>query len=139
MSWFDTDTNDATTSRFHNVATDNGVVGPVGALHEHVGLQVSYDVVRSLLVENGHGIDTFERRKNLGALMFGCDGAVSALVRANRSVGVDRDDECIPERTGLLQIAHMAGMQEIEYTVGEDHTMPGCLSMCGEQTRVRAG
>ena len=139
MSWFDRDTYDATTSRFHDVATNDGVVGPIGALHEHVGLQVFYDVVRSLLVEDGHGIDALERRKNLGTLMFGRDWAISALVRTNRSVRVDGYDQDIPERTGLLQIAHVPRMQEIEYTVREDHTTPGRSGFCGEPTRVRAG
>ena len=139
MSWFDRDTNDATTSRFDNVATDDGVVGPIGALHEHVGLQVLDDVVRSLLVEDRDAIDTLERPKNLGTLMFGRDGAVGALVRPNRSVGIDGYDENITERTGLLQIAHVPRMQEIEYTVREHHTMPGLSCFCGEPARVRAG
>ena len=136
MSLFDRNAHDATSSRFHNIAANDGVVGPIGALHEHVGLQVFYDVVRSLLVEDGHGIDTFKRRKNLGTLMFGRDGAVSALVGANRSVGVDGYDEDIPECTGLLQIACVSRMQEIEYTVSEDHTMPGFPGFPGEETRL---
>lgn len=139
MSRFDRDTHDATTSRFHNVATDDGVVGPIGALHQHVGLQVFYDVVRCLLVEDGHAINTFEPRKNLGTLMLRRDGAIRTLVRPNRSVRVDSDDEDIAERTSLLQIPHVPGMQEIEYTVREDHTMSGIPGICGEQTRVRAG
>lgn len=138
MSCFDGDTNDATTSRFHDVATDDGLVGPIGALHQHVGLQVFYDGVRSLLVEDGHGIDAFERRKNLGTLVFGRNWAVSALVGTNRSVRVDGYDKNIPKRAGLLQIAHMPRMQEIEYTVCEGHTMPGFPGVCGEQTCVRA-
>ena len=99
---FDRDTHDPTSSRFHDVAPDDGVVRPIGALHEHVWLQVRDDVVRSLIVEDGHGIDTFERRKNLGTLVFGCKGAARTLVRTNRSVRVDGDDQDITESTGLL-------------------------------------
>ena len=139
MALFDRDTHDSTSSRFHNIAANDGVVSPVGALHQHVGLQVRNDVVRSVLVEDRDGVHALERRKNLGTLMFGRDGTVRAFDAVNRSIRVDGDDEDIPERTCLLQIADVSRMQEIEYTVSEDHTMPGFPSMCGEQTRVGAG
>ena len=128
MSWFDRDTNDATSSRFHNVATDDGVVSPVSTLHQHVGLQFRDHVVWRLFVEDGHGIDAFERCKNFGPLELRRERATRALDGANGTVRVDSDDEGVSQVASLPQVANMPWVKEIEDTICKDDTLPRSAS-----------
>ena len=64
-------------------------------------------------------VDARERRENFGALGLRRDRPARSLVGAHRSIGVDADDQRVAERPRLLQIADMAGVQQIEDAVGE--------------------
>ena len=79
------------------------------------------DLVRRVFVEDHDGVDARERREHFGALGLAIDRPIRALLeRARRSIGVDGDDQRIAQAPRLAQIAHVAGMQEIEHAVGED-------------------
>ncbi len=121
----DRDAHHAAAVRLDDVAADDRVVRPVGALDEHVGLQCRDDLAGRVLVENDRRVDARERGEDLGAFVLGRDRPPLALVRAHRSIGVDADDERVTEGACLPQVADVAGMEEIEDAVGEDHGTAG--------------
>ena len=112
-------------------------LGPVGALDEHVRLERADDLVRRVFVEDHHGVDRLEREQHLGALGLRRDRTPRALVRAHGSIRVDADDERVAEAPGLLEIADMPGMQQIEHAVGEDDRLSGRAQ--GRDTLLRRG
>ena len=57
MPGLDRNANHAAAARLDDVAADDGVFGPVGALDEDVGLDRGDELVRRLLVEDDDGID----------------------------------------------------------------------------------
>ena len=61
----------APAARFDGIASDDLVLAPVGAFHEHVGLHAPDDLGGRVLVEDGDGVDDAQRRENLGAFVFG--------------------------------------------------------------------
>ncbi len=73
------DADDPAAAGFDDVAADDAVGGPVGALHEDVRLDRGDDGVRIVLVEDDDGIDDGERRQDLGAFLLGVDRARRAL------------------------------------------------------------
>ena len=94
---------------------------PVGALHQHVGLDRADQAVRRLLVEDDHAVDAGQRGEEFRALGLGNDGPAGPLVGAHGSVGVDADDQQLARPSRVLQVADVPGVQQVEYTVGEDH------------------
>jgi hypothetical protein len=89
--------------------------------------------------EDGDGIDTAQGGDDFGAIEFGVDGAVGTFEGADGGVGIDGDDKGIPERAGLLQVAHMSGVQEVKATVGEDETAALLLEFVPELADVFGG
>src|SRR5438477_8701038 len=59
---------DATAARDDLVAPDDVVLGPVGALHEHVGSERGDEVAGRVVVEEDYVIDGGETREHLGPL-----------------------------------------------------------------------
>ena len=78
--------NNPSTARLDDVATDDVVRSPVGTLHENVGLKVSNDGVRRVLVEDHDGIDTAQRKDDLRALVLGSHRPGRPLVRTHRTI-----------------------------------------------------
>ena len=70
MPRLDGDAHDAAAARLDDVAADDGVLGPVGALDEHVRLKRRDQIVRRVLVEDDDGVDAGERREDFGAFGF---------------------------------------------------------------------
>ena len=86
MPFFDCHANDHAAAGFDDVAADDPVGGPVGALHQDVRLDRGDDGVRIVLVEDDDGIDDGERRQDLRALLLGVIGRAGPLMaRTDRS------------------------------------------------------
>ena len=81
-------------------------------------------VVRRLLVEDDDGVHARERGEDLRALGFGRDRTVRPLDGPDRSIRVHADDERVAERARLLEVADVAGVQQVEDAVGEDDRLP---------------
>ena len=73
-----------------------------------------------VLVEDHDRVDAGERGQHFGALVLPVDRAGRSLVAADGRVGVEPDDQDVAERARGLQVADVAGMQQIEDAVGED-------------------
>jgi len=75
--------------------------------------------MRRPLVEDDDGINTPQRGKNLGAFCFRCNWPPGSTVGTDRSIRIDADDERISKRSGVLKVAHVTRMQQIEDAVCE--------------------
>ena len=77
--------------------------------------------MRRVFVEDHDRVDACQRAQHFGALSLGVDRPIVPFVqRPGRPVGVDGDDQRVAELARLLQIAHVARVQQIEDAVGED-------------------
>src|SRR5262245_23312553 len=85
-------TDDFTAPRFHDIASDDGVGGPVRALHQNVRLHGRDQIVRRLGVEHDDPIDACERGDHFGPFVFRIDRTSGALDGAHRPVAVDPDE-----------------------------------------------
>ena len=135
---FNLNANHRATARFDDVATDDGIFGPVGAFHEHVGLQRGNDVVGRVLIEGDDRIDGRQRLEQLDALVLRRNGTASTFISRHRSIGIDADDQCVTHRPCLLQIANVPRMQQIEHAVGEDDAATGGAKPSDQGHGVRA-
>jgi len=119
-------------SRLHGVSADNVVGAPVGAFDQDIGLDPLDDLCGRVVVKNRDGVNTLERQQDLGAFGLGRNWALRSFVGADRSIRVEADDQRVAKRPRIPQISHMAGMQEIEYAVGEDDGSSSRLNLLSE-------
>ena len=115
------DADDAAAAGFHDVAANNRVCRPIGALDQHIRTKAGNHLMRGVFVEDHDGVHTIEGIENLGAFALGGDGPATAFNRTNRAIGIQPDDQHIAEGPCLSQIPEMTGMKEIENAVREYH------------------
>ena len=118
---------------FNDVAADDGVFGPVLAFDEHIRLQRGDEIVRGVRIEDDDTVDTLERLEHFRALGLRRDWPRRPLVRADRSVGVEADDQRVAQRAGVLQVSEVADVQEIEDAVGEHDLLAGGAQPCDKR------
>src|SRR3954447_12914828 len=92
----------------------------VAALDPEVGPELGEDGFRRVLAEDCHGVDAGERAQQRHAILLAHDGPVRPLEAPDRRVGVQADDEAVPERPRLLEDADVAGVDEVEAAAGGD-------------------
>src|SRR6266540_5536452 len=101
----------------------HGLGGVVGALGVDVRSECGHEAFRRVVVEDHHGGHRLEGCHELGTLGDRHDGAPRTLETGHRAVGVDADHQDIAERPRVEQIEHMAHMEEIEASVGQDEPL----------------
>lgn len=82
---------------------------------------------RALALEDHDKIDATQSSEHFGAIILSVQRTPLAFEFAHRSVAIQTDDERVAERAGLLQISHVAGMEQIETAVGENETLAGSV------------
>jgi hypothetical protein len=116
---FDRHSHNFSAASLHDIAADDGVFRPIGAFDEDVGLQRRDHGVWRVFVEHDDGVDARERFENLDTLHLRRDRTAFALVGSRRSVGIQADDQEVAERTRLLQVTQVSGMEQVEHAVRE--------------------
>ena len=86
-----------------------------------MGLKRRDDGVRRVFVKHDDGVHARKRSENLSAFGLRRHRAAGALDGAYRPIGVEPNNERVAEGSGLLEIAHVARVQEVEDAVCEDH------------------
>ena len=76
-----------------------------------------------------HEDDGDEVRQDERAVPLGDDGTLLSLDPAHRGVGVEADDEPVPQRAGLQEVLDVPPVEDVEDPVGEDH-WPVALERC---------
>ena len=70
MAFLGGNQHDSAPSGLDGIAADDLIGGPIGALHQDVGLHQADDVGGRVFVEDHHGIDAVERGENLRSFLF---------------------------------------------------------------------
>ena len=106
-----------------SAASSSGLIrllSVVTALAEDVRADGLDESSGALLVENDHGIHAPQSTEDLRAVGLVVDRAGGALELADGGIRVQSNDERIPEVAGLLEVASVAGVDEVKATAGED-------------------
>src|SRR5262245_28042937 len=121
---------DAPASRLHGVLAHDGVLGVIGALHEHVGLEPAHQVPRRVLVEEDHRVHRRQGSEHAGPVLLGHERPALSLEAARRGVGVHAHDQHVAQGARALQEIDVPGVQEIEDAVREHDALalPGELA-----------
>ena len=138
MPLLDGNEHDAAAARLDGVAADDLVGRPVGALDEDVrldGRMISAGVSSSKIDD---GIDARERREDLGALVLGRDRPRRALVaRAPTRSELRPTISSVAVGARGLEVADVAGVQQVEHAVREDDRLPACAQRATSATPAR--
>ena len=119
MSWLDRDADHSSAARFDYVASDDGILSPIGAFDEDIRLQGGNQIVRRVLVEDDDAVDAGEPFEDLRALCLGGMGPVGSFDRAHRPIRVHADEKGAAEAARLLEVTEVSYVQEVEDAVGE--------------------
>ena len=137
--WRELHSNDAPAARLDDIAAHDVVRSPVGAFDQDVWSNPTDNRVRCLFVEDHDGIDCRQRQQHFCPLVFRHDRPAVALVRPDRTIGVDGNHQRVAERARILQIPHVPGMNEIEYPVREHHDTTARLDLGRERRSLVGG
>src|SRR5260370_29364117 len=129
----------AAASRLHLFAADDLITGPVATFNEHVRERGGDHALRRQVIENQHAVDALERRKNFRALALRNDWAALALELPDTRVAVQADNQRIAEAARVLQAGNVAGMQQVEAAIGEDHATAIAFPAAKPQNRLLQG
>jgi hypothetical protein len=119
MALLDRDPDHPAAARFDDIAADDRVFGPIGPFDERIRLKRVDQIVRRVLVEHDHAVHAGKRLEDFNSLGLGRNRPPWAFDGANRSIGVDADNQRITQAAGALQVADVAWVKKIEYAVGE--------------------
>jgi hypothetical protein len=133
------DTNDPPAPCFDDVTPDDPVGWPICTFDQHVWLQKGNDLMRSVFVEDHHGIDWNKRRYHFGPFRLRNDRASFALDAPDRSIGIDGHDERVTVLAGVLEVSHVARVQNVEDTVGKDDLLTLLTQSCHPDTSLVVG
>lgn len=71
-------------------------------------------------------VDAPEGANDFETVFDGVDGAVRAFVEGfDALIGIQRDDKDVAQGFGLFKIGDMTGVDDVEYSVGEDESFAG--------------
>ena len=112
---------DLTSSGLDNLAPDNFRRAPVRAFDQHIRDDRVDNLLRRGIIEQKQVIHAGQRGKYFSTLLFGDDRSPFSFDLPDGAVGVEADDQDITHGTSLVQIAHMADVENIEAAVRENH------------------
>src|SRR5579859_982534 len=120
---------------FDDVAAYNLLAGIVAAFHQYARLDRGDQFDRGILFEDHHQIDSLQRRQHFGARALILHRTAITLQPPYRCVAVETDDQPIAGAPRRGQDLDVAGMQDVETTIGEadpQSVMTPILKMRGE-------
>lgn len=95
-------------------------MSPVGAFNQDIGEQPGNEFAGRLFIEQCDRVHGFERQRHFGALVLCDEWARRSFHTAHAGIGIEPENQHIPERTGLFEKTDVAGMQQVVTSVGED-------------------
>jgi hypothetical protein len=104
----------------HFPGSNDGINSIVATLGYHIGPKCNNQIKRCVGIKKNHSIHRLQRGQHIGSLRLTADGTALALESFYRCIGVHSHNQGIAESARLGKDINMAGMQEIEYSVGED-------------------
>ncbi len=112
---------DSSPSRDHLRCTYDLLRSIISALHQHIWEETADESVWRILVEDGNHVHGGHCGQDHGTVFLGVDGPVRPLEPADRSIGIQADDERVSESTRRIQELDMAAVKDIEAAIGKHH------------------
>ena len=104
--------------------------GPVPTLHEHIRFHRLDESQGRVLPEEHDGVHGGQGAEDLRPLLLRNYRSTGAFEAADARVGVKAHHEVIPEGARGVEVAHMADMEEVEASVGEDDDLTDGTPVC---------
>ena len=104
----------------HDVRLRQGLSLVVRALDVDVWVHLLDDGLGRLLAEEHDVVYGAQRPDDSRAVALAVDGTPRALVLSHRGIGIEPEHEDVAVRLRLLEVAHMARVQDVEAAVRED-------------------
>src|SRR5215207_2784020 len=95
--------------------------GVVPSLGPQVGADPVQRGLGRVFLEGHHSVDAVQRAQDRHAILLGLDGPVGTLEPRDRRVGVEQDDQAVPQIARGAQRPHVTGVQQVEASAGGDH------------------
>jgi len=108
----------------HGLPLGHGRFGVVGSLAMNIGLDRLEQRCNRGLVENDNVVDVPKRRDHLCTIGLVHNRSTTTLQPSNRLIVIDRDDQSVGLPRGILQVADMPDVEQIEATVCERVRQP---------------
>src|SRR5450755_97047 len=99
----------------------------VAALYINSGLQQFDQRTRRWFAEDCYIVNIRKRGQNFGPLVLGYQRTTSSLEQARALIAVQAQHQEITERPRLLQVAHVAQVDQIEAAIGKDAALTRLL------------
>ena len=96
----------------------------IAALHQHIRLYPPQQTLGGVIGKSYHPIHGLQPGKHRHTTIQRVNRAASAFEFANGSIGIDSHDQTITLFARLLQVANMAGVDDVETAVGKYNTFP---------------
>jgi len=116
--------------RFHSVVATLGINVRADGTDEARG---------ALVIEDDHRIHGAQRGEDLGAVVFVVHRARGAFERAHGGVRVHGHHHRISQSAGLIEITHMARVQQIEAAVGEHQLFTRRIHLVAQAADIFGG
>ena len=126
-------------TRLDRVATHDLILRPVGTLDQNVGLTGANDLGRCVLVEDDDGVHALQCRQHFSSFCFRVDRPIRSLVPSHRRIRVQADDKHVAQRAGLLEIAKVTGVEQIEDAIGKNDNGAGGTPATDQRSRMVSG
>ncbi len=106
----------------HIGCADDPVLFPIPTFDQNIRTDDPDEFERRIFVEYGNSIDERQTGQYDGPCEFGLNRSEIPFQSSDGRIPVQADDQLISQVPGLGQVADMAGMKQIEATVGKDDT-----------------
>ncbi len=118
------DNSNLATVRSYHIALRDRLLRVVRSFRVHVGFKCQQEFRHGGFSENGDEVDCLDRCHELGAISFAEDRAAVALQPRDLRVRIYSNYEDVAESARALKVAYVAGVQNVEATVGENDPSP---------------
>jgi hypothetical protein len=119
---------DAPSPAFYFGGTDYRAFRVIAALHDDVWFQSLYELEWRIFRENNDEVDAFHGGEHERTLRLAAYRPARALEPSHRLIAVDANDQRIGSSASSNQEIDVAGMKQIEDSVGERNPVLACSS-----------
>ena len=110
-----------------DLALANDIVGPIGTLHENVGMDRQNGLERGIVLKPADEVDHFESIQEFGAFLLGNDGPRRAFDSADGGVAIYCHNKSIAQLPGSPEQIDVSRMQDVKASVRKDNAFASRL------------
>jgi hypothetical protein len=128
---------DLTAQPLYDLGLGQDAIGVILSLDPNIWLQPGEQRCRRLFVEDRYPVDRSKRIEYPSPVLLGHHRTARTLGAAYRSIRVEADHQRVTERSGLIEQADVASVQQVEAAAGCDKPAAGPAYSSGDLKRIR--